>query len=342
MPICRYGWGVVDMRVIEVERFGGPEVLVAAEAPDPVAGPGQVVVEVAAADVLFLDTMIRGGRAAAFFDQRPPYVPGNGVAGRVAATGPGVDAGWVGRAVIAHTGERGGNGGYAERAAVPVDALVPLPDGVGPREAAALLHDGATALGLFEATPVRAEQWVLITAAAGGMGLLLVQLARTAGARVVGAARGKRKLDLLEELGAIPVDYSEPDWAERARAVTGGAGPDVVLDGAGGALGRAAFEITARGGWFSGHGAPAGGFAPVDAAEGESRGVTVRGIAQVQFAPEEARRLMARALSEAAEGRIRPVIGQTFPLERAADAHAAIEAREVIGKTLLTVKRDMS
>ena len=111
------------MRVIEVERFGGPEVLVAAEAPDPVAGPGQVIVEVAAADVLFLDTMIRGGRATAFFDQRPPYVPGNGVAGRVAATGPGVDAGWAGRAVIAHTGERGGNGGYAERAAVPVDAL---------------------------------------------------------------------------------------------------------------------------------------------------------------------------------------------------------------------------
>ena len=86
---------------------------------------------------------------------------------------------------------------------------------------------------------------MLITAAAGGMGLLLVQLARAAGARVVGAARGKRKLDLLGELGATPVDYSEPDWAERARAVTGGAGPDVVLDGAGGALGRAAFEITA-------------------------------------------------------------------------------------------------
>ena len=177
---------------------------------------------------------------------------------------------------------------------------------------------------------------MLVLAVGGGLGILLVQLAHAAGARVIGAARGKRKLDLARELGAAAVvDYSEPDWAERVREATGGVGPDVVFDGAGGQIGRAAFEITARGGRFSAHGAPSGRFAEIDPQEAERRGVTVRGIQHVQFSPADGKRLSGQVLSEAAAGRIRPVIGQTFPLERAADAHAAIEARGVIGKTLL-------
>jgi NADPH2:quinone reductase len=321
------------VRVVEVTRFGGPDVLKPAEAPDPVAGPGQVVVDVFAADVLFVETMVRRGWGREYFPVEPPYVPGDGVAGQVISVGKGVDPGWVGRKVVTRTGERGG---YAEQAVVGVRGLIPVPDGLGLREAAALIHDGNTAMALAEAVPIRSGEWVLVVAAAGGMGVLLLQLARAAGARVIGAARGKRKLDLATELGAdVVADYSEPDWAERVLQVSGGAGPDVVFDGVGGEIGRAAFEVTARGGRFSAHGAPSGEFAMIDPHEAERRGITVSGIEQVRLSPTDALPLAERALSEAAAGRIRPIIGQAFPLERAADAHAAIEARDVVGKTLL-------
>src|SRR6266511_3278547 len=319
------------MRVVQVTRFGGPEVLVISEAPAPVAGPGQAVVGVSVADVLFVDTQIRSGRGSEYFGVKPPYVPGVGVAGQVISVGEGVDPGWVGRRVVAAT-----TGAYAEQTVVSAEGLIPVPDGLGLREAAALLHDGRTALGLAEGARIQPGEWVLVLAVGGGLGILLVQLAHAAGARVIGAARGKRKLDLARELGAAAVvDYSEPDWAERVREATGGVGPDVVFDGAGGQIGRAAFEITARGGRFSAHGAPSGRFAEIDPQEAERRGVTVRGIQHVQFSPADGKRLSGQVLSEAAAGRIRPVIGQTFPLERAADAHAAILVRGVITKNLL-------
>jgi NADPH2:quinone reductase len=155
---------------------------------------------------------------------------------------------------------------------------------------------------------------------------------------VVGAAGGKRKLDLVQDLGAkIVVDYSQSDWPQQVLAATGGTGPGVVFDGVGGEIGQAAFEVTSPGGRFSAHGAPSGGFAPIDRQEAERRTITVRGIEQVQFAPEDAARLTERALLEAATARIRPIIGQRYPLACAADAHRAIEARDVIGKTLLEI-----
>lgn len=323
------------MRLVQVTRFGGPEELVASEVPDPTAGPGQVVVDVSVVDVLFVDTQIRSGSAGKYFAVRPPYVPGGGVAGRVISVGEGVGAGWVGRRVVVYTGEGGGYGGYVERALVPAEGLISVPDGLGLREAAALLHDGNTAMGLMETTGVRAGEWVLVTAAGGGLGILLVQLAHAAGARVAAAARGKRKLDLIGEQGAdLVVDYSEDGWPKRVRDATDG-GVDVVFDGAGGQIGAAAFEVTARGGRFSAHGAPSGGFTQIDPHEAERRRVIVRGIEQVQGIGAETRQRVAYALSEASAGRIRPVVGQTFPLERAADAHAAIEARQVVGKTVL-------
>lgn len=324
------------MRVVEVTRFGGPEVLVPATAPDPAAGEGQVVIRVSAADVLFLDAVIRYGLGAGYFPVTPPYVPGNGVAGRVISTGTGVDPSWAGRRVAAHTGDSGGSGGYAGQAAVPAQDLIAVPDGLGLREAAALLHDGVTALGLLERVLVKPGDWVLVTAAAGGMGVLLVQLANAAGGKVIGAARGARKLGLVREVGAAAaVDYSEAGWAGRVRELAGDRGVDVVFDGAGGRLGSAAFEITAPGGRFSAHGISDGGFAGIDPGEADRRGVTVRGIEAGQFSPADFRRLAAQAFAEAAAGRIKPVIGQTFPLEQAAGAHAAIEARSAVGKTLL-------
>lgn len=307
--------------------------MVAAEVPDPVPGRGQVVVDVSVAEVLFVEAQIRRGELGDFFQVTPPYVPGGAVAGTISAVGDGVDTSWVGREVATRTVDAGG---YAERALAAADAVHPVPDGLSAQTAAALLHDGLTGMGLFEAAAIRPGQRVLITGAAGGMGVLLVQLSRAAGAHVIAAARGARKLALLERLGAeVVVDYSEADWHKRVRAATDGA--DVVFDGVGGQIGREAFEITRIGGWFSAHGAPSGDFAAVDQKEAEDAGITLRGIKDVWFGPEESRKLTERVLVQAAAGTIRPAIGQTFPLERAADAHVAIEARTAVGKTLLLV-----
>ena len=322
------------MLVIEVGEFGGPEVLVPRQAPDPAPGSGQAVVRVAAADVLFVDTLIRSGLAVDFFPVRPPYIPGNGVAGLVTATGDGADPSWAGRAVVARTGGNGGWGGYTEQAVVAAGDLIPVPDGMSLPEAGALLHDGATAESVLERAAVRSGESVLVTAAAGGMGVLLVQFARAVGARVIGAARGARKLEVVRAAGAdLALDYSEPGWVKQVAEFTGGRGADVVFDGAGGALGGAAFEVTAAGGRFSAHGVSDGGFAAIGPGEPGRREITVHGIPQHE--PAHLRRLAARALADAAAGRIEPVIGQTFPLGCAADAHAALAERTAIAKTLL-------
>jgi NADPH2:quinone reductase len=168
------------------------------------------------------------------------------------------------------------------------------------------------------------------------MGELLVQLAAGAGAEVVAAARGGRKLALARELGAAhAVDYTDPGWPDAVLDATGGKGPDLVLDGAGGDLGRAAFAITAPGGRFSAHGSPAGGFAPVDPDAAAARGITLRGILDVRLGVADADRLLRAAVDRLAAGTIRPVVGRTFPLAEAAAAHRAIEARDVLAKTLL-------
>jgi NADPH:quinone reductase len=317
-----------------VTRFGGPEAMTTQEIPDPVAGPGEVVLEAVAADVLWVETAIRRGHAREHFDHRPPYVPGNGVAGRVGAVGEGVDPGMAGREVVAHTGNRGG--GYAERVAVPADAVVPVPDGLDLLTAGALLHDGPTALALVDGTGIDRGNAVLVVGASGGLGIISIQLALGLGAHVVAVARDDRKLARIRDLGAdATIDSEAPGWVDRARAALGGAGADVILDNVGGAVGEAAFDAIAPGGRFSAHGTPSGRFAVVDPAEAERRSVTLRGIEGVQKTPDALRRLTERALRLAAMGRIHPVIGQTFPLSRAAEAHGAIERREVFGKTLL-------
>jgi NADPH:quinone reductase len=327
----------MNMLQVQVNRFGGPDVLIPRRVPDPAAGSGQVVVATVAADVLLVDTLIRSGHGVDYFPVRPPYVPGDGVAGHVIEVGDGVDRSWTGRAVVARTGGRGGgSGGYTERAVVPAADLIPVPPRLGLLEAAALLHDGTTAFGLLDAAVIKPGDWVLITAAGGGMGVLLVQLARAADGRVIAAARGGAKLGLVKDVGAeAAIDYSEPDWTERVRELTAGRGADVVFDGAGGELGRAAFEVTAPGGQFFAHGMSGGGFARLDAQQAGRRGITVHGIEQAQYEPATARRLAGAALAEAAAGRLRPVIGQTFPLDRAADAHSALAARAAVAKTLL-------
>lgn len=320
------------MRVVQAARFGGPEVLGVLESPDPAAGRGEAVIDVAFVPTLFLDTQIRRGAARNWFPVTPPYVPGVGAAGTVRSVGADVDPAWIGRRVIADVTDA-----YAEQAVAPLAGLVTVPDELGLADAAALLTDGRTALRLADAASIKPGERVLVTAAAGGLGSLLVQLAHAAGGRVAAAARGERKLALARDVGADgAVDYSEPGWADRVLESTGGAGLDVTFDGAGGQIGHAAYTVTARGGRVSAHGAP-GGFLAVDAEEARRRGVTVRGIEQAQFSPEVATRLIERAFAAAVQGRLSPVIGKTVTLDRAAQAHAAIEDRAVVGKTLLLV-----
>ncbi|UBU17861.1 zinc-binding dehydrogenase [Nonomuraea gerenzanensis] len=320
------------MRQILVNRFGGPEVLELDKAPDLVPGPGQVVVGISAADIIFLDTLLRSGAGKDYFPLRPPYVPGHGGAGLVTAVGDGVDPAWTGRRVAVGTS----GGGYAEQVAVAVEELTPIPDGLGLAEAAALLHDGPTAVNITDAAEIKEGARVLVTAAAGGTGLLVVQLARAAGARVIAAARGARKLELAREVGAEEAfDYTEAGWIDRVRAATGGDGVDVVLDGAGGPLGGEAFEAVAHGGRFVSYGTSSG-FAQVDPDTARQRGIRTISLMDLNgSAAGKTEELVGRALALAADGRLRPVIGQTFPLEQAADAHAAITARDALGKTLL-------
>ncbi|MCT9091174.1 zinc-binding dehydrogenase [Streptomyces sp. ASQP_92] len=322
------------MRVAQVREFGGPEVLVPVEVVDPVAGAGEVVVAVDHIDTLFVQTQIRAGGFREFFGIEPPYVPGGGVSGTVAAAGPGVDAAWVGRRVAVS----GIDDTYAELVTAPAARLSPVPDGVGPREAASLVHDAVTALALLENTALKPGETVLITGASGGMGTLLVQLAHGLGARVAGVARGPEKTALVRKLGAdLVIDAGEQEWGRRARAALGEGGADLVLDGVGGQLGRDAFALTADGGRFSAHGAPSGtGFAAVDPDEARRRDIALLGIGDIQVTAERRTALLDRALREAAAGRLRPVIGGVFPLARAADAHRAIEGRGLVGKVLLT------
>ncbi len=322
------------MRAIQVKAFGGPEVLQLVEVPEPEAGLGTVVIDTSIATVLWVETMIRRGDGPAYFGIEPPYTPGNGVAGVVSAVGAGVNEGWIGRDVVAHTG---GGGGYAERVAVSVEGVAAIPTGLPASTAAALVHDGVTATSIFDRLAVGPHDRVLVVGASGGLGIVSIQLAHARGARVMATGRDRHKLERLRASGlpAAFVDSDDADWQARVRARFGEV--DVIVDNVGGTLGEAAFELLAARGRFSAHGTPSGRFATLDAGLVRERGADLITIGDVQLSIDARRRLTERALADAAEGRIRPLVGQSWPLERAAEAHAAIEGRTVIGTTQLTV-----
>ncbi|WP_328558513.1 zinc-binding dehydrogenase [Streptomyces coelicoflavus] len=320
------------MHAVQVASFGAPDVLTPVDLPDPVPGPGQVVVGMVAADVIFLDTLLRGGWGQDIFPRTPPYVPGGGGAGEVLAVGDAVDPAWVGRCVVVRTGT-----GYAEQVVAGEEEIMPVPDGLAAVTAAALVHDGVTALGLHRLGVPRRGEWVLVSAAAGGAGSLLVQLAVDAGARVVAAASSEAKLALARDLGAeAVVDYTRADWTERVREATGG-GAALVYDGAGGALGTAAVDALAEGGRFVTYGT-ADGFAAPDRESAARRGLRLF-MPLMDGPPDQGtvRELLGLALEHAVKGSLRPAIGATYPLEQAAEAHRALAARTTVGKSLLLI-----
>ncbi|MFI7135286.1 zinc-binding dehydrogenase [Nonomuraea sp. NPDC050153] len=308
------------MRAVVLRRYGGPEALVVEEVPAPVAGPGQVLVDVAVAGITFVETQVRANRGPR--QAELPAILGNGVAGTVAATGEGVDPALAGARVVSTLG---GQGGYAELAVASAGDLIPIPDGLSPEFAVALLADGRTAVGLTRAAAPQPGEWVLVEAAGGGVGSLLVQLATAAGARVVGAASSAAKRDLAGGLGAeLTVDYTDPGWTRLVREATGGL--DLVFDGVGGEVGAAAQGLLKDGGRLSVYGMAGGPMTTPDPR-----------VTAVAWPEADLRGLAREALSLAAAGHLRPTVGATYPLESAAEAHAAIEARAVTGKSLLMI-----
>jgi NADPH:quinone reductase len=323
------------MRAVMMDAFGPPSVLRPVELADPVPDRGQVVVRVTFANVTFVDTQIRAGRPPnPAMAPDLPVVLGNGVGGVVASVGADVDPALVGARVVTTTG---GRGGYAQQRAVLAGGLIPIPDSLAMDEAVALLADGRTAIALTDAAGPRHGETVLVEAAAGGVGSLLVQLAVRAGARVVAVAGGPLKLAVARDLGAeVTVDYLQPDWAATVRSQASGV--DVVYDGVGGQVGRDAFGLLAPSGRYAGFGMASGSFAAVPTG---TRPDVVR-LDLGAVTPEQSGRLTRRAFDLAATGGLRPVIGQRFLLDQAADAHAAIESRATIGKTLLMAEGDIA
>ena len=210
--------------------------------------------------------------------------------------------------MVAHTGGPGGTGGYAEQATADLEAIAAVPDGVGLLPAMAVLHDGTTALRILETVGLPSGEWVLVLGAAGGMGILLVQLFAARGAWVIGAVRGRAKREAVARAGAqATVDYRQPGWTDDVLAATAGSRPSAILDGVGGRLGAEAFLLVAEGGRFSAHGSAAGSFAALDPGEANRRGITVTTIADLQHGPGSRSRLLHAALDEVRRGR-RPAV----------------------------------
>jgi NADPH:quinone reductase len=324
------------MYAIRLHEFGPPENLRYEQVDDPQPGPGQVRIRVAAAGVHFIDTRIRAGRPGPMPPPALPQIPGREVSGVVDAVGDGTDESWLGRRVVAHLGEA--SGGYAALAAVSAAELLPVPDGLSDEAAVAMLGTGRTTVAILDAARLTADDVVLVTAAAGGIGSLLVQAGRNAGATVVGLAGGPAKVDRVRELGAdLAVDYTEPGWDQRVRDGLGGREPTVALDGVGGEAGRTTLELLGVGGRILFFGNASGELTRLSTGDLFSRGLTASAAIGARLArvPGGLRQLAVRALAEAAAGRLVPLVDKPYPLAEAAAAHAALERRATMGKVVL-------
>jgi NADPH2:quinone reductase len=324
------------MHAIRLHAFGPAANLRYEEVDDPRPGPGQARIAVAASGVHLIDTVLRAGRPMGPLAlPELPTIPGREVAGTIDAVGPEVDEQWVGRRVVAHLGPA--SGGYAELAVRETEALHALPDGLADDAAVAMIGTGRTALAILEVAALTADDVVLVTAAAGGLGSLLVQAARDAGATVAGVAGGPAKVQRVAQLGAtVAVDYSAPDWSGAAREALDGREVTVALDGVGGALGRGALELLGAGGRLVLFGFSSGEPTELSAGDLLARGITATaGIgARIAQRPGGLRDLEEQALAAAADGHLVPVV-QRFALAQAAAAHEAIEGRATVGKTVL-------
>ncbi|MEV2276791.1 quinone oxidoreductase [Nocardiopsis sp. NPDC049922] len=321
------------MRAIVIEEHGGPEVLRLTERDDPRPGPGEVLIDVAARGVNFIDVYQREGQ----YDVPLPYVPGMEAAGVIAAVGEGVDDLSVGQRV----GWAMAPGGYADRAVVKASLAVPVPDAVTDEQAAALLLQGLTAHYLTRTVyAVDKGDTVLVHAAAGGTGLLLIQLAKERGARVIGTVSTEEKERLAREAGADEIiRYTETPVAGAVRDLTDGAGVAAVYDG----VGRDTFDASLASlrprGVLALFGQSSGMVPPVDPLRLTQAGSVYLVRPSLAHFVAEREELLGRArdlFELLAAGRLDVRIGGRYPLAEAGRAHRDLTGRRTTGKLLLT------
>ena len=322
-----------------VRAFGGPEALELLDWPVPEPGPGEARVQVAVAGVNFMDVYMRSGQYARSHTYATPLplLLGMEGAGVVDGVGPGVTDVRVGDRV-AYCISRGA---YAEHAVVPAWKLVPVPDDADFTLAAALQLQGSTAHYLSHSLfPLREGHTCLVHAAAGGVGQLLVQFAKARGARVIGTVGSPEKAALARSLGADEtILYREVDFREAVRALTGGAGVDVVYDSVGRDTIPRSIRSLKRRGTCVMFGASSGqveGIAPLELAEAGSVFFTRPHLADY-MQPHEVRERARELFETVRAGKLRVAIDRIFPLEQLADAHRMLEARGTRGKLLVDI-----
>lgn len=319
-------------RVARIERTGGPEVIDWHDIELPPPGPGEVRMRHGAVGLNFIDTYHRRG----LYPMALPSGLGLEAAGTIEAVGEGVEDWRPGMRAGVFTGPLGA---YATARNLPAAQLVRLPDTVDDPTAAAILLKGTTAAFLVEqCARVQPGQTVLVTAAAGGVGHLLVGWLKAAGAVVIGTVSTPTKAERVRAAGADHVLLSGDDIAARVREITDGVGVPVVLDGVGQATWAAALASTARRGLIVSYGSASGAVEGVNLAILARHGslfVTRPTLFDYAVTPAERQALADRVFAMLANGAILPEIGRTFPLEAAADAHRAIEAGTTQGSTVL-------
>lgn len=321
------------MRAVVVSRTGGPDVLEVQERADPVAGPADLLVDVEAAGVNFIDVYQREGR----YPLDLPFVAGLEGAGVVRAVGeqvpdvrPGDRVAW---AMVNGTG-------YTTTAVVPAARAVPVPDGVRTEQAAAVLLQGMTAHFLCETTyPVRPGDAVLVHAAAGGVGLLLTQMVTRKGGRVIATVSTDEKEALARSAGAADVvRYDRADLVEQVGRLTGGAGVQVVYDGVGASTFAMSLDCLAPRGMLVLFGAASGAVPPFDPMTLAGKGSLFLTRPSLAHYAAERAELLTRAsevFAQVRDGLLDVRIGARYPLAEAAQAHEDLQARRTTGKSLL-------
>jgi NADPH2:quinone reductase len=320
------------MKAIQVQKTGGPEVLTLADVSTPRPGTGEALLQIKAIGVNFIDVYFREGR----YPAQLPFIDGQEAAGIVAEVGPGVTMVKPGDRV-AYTGRLGA---YAEYAVVPADRLVKIPDQLDFRQAAAAMLQGMTAHYLTHTTyPLKRGETALIHAAAGGVGLLAVQMAKMLGARVIGTAGTSQKAQLARDAGADEVIlYREQDFAGETRRLTNGTGVDVVYDGVGKDTFEKDLDVLRPRGYlvlFGGSSGPVPPFDLINLSQKGSLFITRPTLAHYIATREELEQRANDVLGWIAAGKLKLRIEHTYPLADAAQAHRDLEARKTTGKLLL-------
>ncbi len=322
------------MRAIVCHKHGDPSVMTLEDVADPVADRDQIVIRAEAIGVNFVDTMRRSGRHPAA--PPTPFTPGIEVVGHVEQVGNNVNRFAVGDRVI---GRCVTHGACAERVAVESRFAVACPDSIPANEAAGLFVNGQTAVHALQTMgQLQAGEDVLITAAAGGVGQCAIQISKALGGRVIALAGSKDKLALTEQLGAdVSIDYSQQDWPEHVRDVTGGNGAMLILESVGGSIARGCLSAWAPGGRMVVFGNASGEPGIVDTSELLFGNRSVHGLAVGTVIEDEnlMRAAMDRILGWYESGQLRIHVGETWPLEEAAEAHRRLESRATSGKIVL-------